>query len=719
MPAEQHSSYDRGFDLGHAEVPPTKSPVLGRTIEHKAPTGAPWKKVLAMAMVVIMVGAAFVMLVPLAKEHANAPADDTPAKMQTGEREVTYTISNIGESCVKDSRDVDGARGRHSSTPGLSEWWESRLINYSDTVAHNAYPYYVAYQSESGFNSYSAAKFPHVPFGTYGFYRYTMDAKNITTVATGSDKDPLYLPILGSGGVGMEGGTVQLNWHFTYLTTADKNSLLAGTHYANTYYGVTKDAMAPIGTVSYANDGWYVEQTGTATFDRPSAAKFLGLENPSTPLYTQFNTSNAAGALNASWWTNYKNDGQDGGPYNVVACYDYDVATGPPNCYFLMVDPSSTADNLVLRIWGYTWGMEALMMRYMDVQGLMHNWIPWPEDYYFNATITTTGANIQSRMSAVYHMVTWKDTDWWGPSLMLEAVHNDYNDMGTGWTSRFYDYIAYKSSWKPTRAQYNPGTNNFGVECGYVVTPALWNLVSGEKLTIQLPTGPHLGYIPYGNTTVDDTFPKFGGGNQEKVDEMNTYAMWGELVLGPGTLPSGLYNYTNYSAATKTLTINGPTNFAGNMNPHSGYGTLYETGVPKLMFDVAKVSTYAMTFPGGAPTVPGAYTLRVTAKNITGATVTDWNGTVNFVVTGPATLPVGQYTHTFIPTDNGVWETTLTITGMGTITVTSTDSLFTLDVTDSIAVTAIPEFPTLLMPVMIAAAMIVVFIRRRPKKDEE
>jgi len=681
-----------------------------------------------MAMVVIMVGAAFVMLVPLAKEHANAPADDTPAKMQVGEREVTYTISNIGESYVKDSRDVDGARGRHSSTPGLSEWWESRLINYSDTVAHNAYPYYVAYQAESGFNSYSAAKFPHVPFGTYGFYRYTMDAKNITTVATGSDKDPLYLPILGSGGVGMEGGTVQLNWHFTYLTTEDKNSLLAGTHYANTYYGVTKAAMVPIGTVSYANDGWYVEQTGTATFDRPSAAKFLGLENPSTPLYTQFNASNTPpaptpsvpnplGPLNASWWTNYKNDGMEGGPYNVFACYDFDVATGPPNCYFLKVDPSSTADNLVLRIWGYTWGMEALMMRYMDVQGLMHNWIPWPEDYYFNATITTTGANIQSRMSAVYHMNTWKDDNWWGPSLMLEAVHNDYSDQGTGWPSRFFEYIAYASDWKPTRAQYGPGTNNFGVECGYIVTPALWNLVSGEKLTVQLPTGPHLGYIPYGNTTVSDTFPKFGGGNQAKVDEMNTHSMWGELVLGPGTLPSGLYNYTNYSAATKTLTINGPTNFAGNMNPHSGYETLYETGVPKLMFDIAKVSNYDMEIVGGMPTTPGAYTLRVTAKNVTGYTVADWNGTVNLGVTGLATLD--DSSHVFDPSEAGIWQTTLTITGMGTITVTTTDSLFTLDVTDSITITAVPEFPTLLMPVMIAAAMIVVFIRRRPKKDEE
>ena len=678
-----------------------------------------------------MVASAFVMLASVAKAPASTPADDMPARTLAGEREVSFTISNIGESYLKDSRDVDGARGLHSATPGLSEWWWSRLINYSDTVAHDSYPYYVAYQPESSNNNYN--KVTHLPYGTYGFYRLAIEARNLTTVATGPGKDPLYIPILGSGGIGMDGGTVKLKWHFTYLTTNDKDRMVAGTHYANTYYGVVASVLAPFDSPQYPNDGWYVEQTGTAEFDRLAAAKFLGLENPVTSLIDQFNTANtptvpgAQGPLNQSWWENYLSDGRNAGPggnppagaYNIFACYDYDINSGPSRNYFLKVDPDlSTPSKLVLRIWGCVWGTEYLMLRYLDVQGLQPNFIASPEDWYFNATITTTGADIESRMSAVYHMTTWKDTNWWGPAYMLEAQHVDYNDLGDGWTSRFFDYMAYSTSWRPTRAQYEPGTNNFGVEAAYVTTPTLWNLASNERLVVKLPTGPHMGYIPY-TGTVDDAFPKFGGGNLAKIAEMNTHQMWGELVLGPGTLPSGLYNVTNYSAATKTLTINGPTNFAGNMNPHAGYETLYETGVPKLMFDVAKVSTYAMTFPGGTPTAPGAYTLRVTATNITGSTVTDWNGTVNFVVTGPATLPVGQYTHTFIPADNGVWQTTLTITGTALVTVTSTDSLFTLDVTDSIMVTAIPEFPTLLMPVMMAAAMIVVFIRRRPKKNEE
>jgi hypothetical protein len=350
----------------------------------------------------------------------------------------------------------------------------------------------------------------------------------------------------------------------------------------------------------------------------------------------------------------------------------------------------------------------------------MHNFIPWPEDWYFNATITPTGANIDSRMEAVYHMTTWQDTNWWGPAYMLEAAHNDYNDQGAGWVPRFLDYMAYDTPgpgfYGPTRQQYEPGTNNFGAETAYVVTPTLWNLATYEKLIVKLPTGPHVGYVPY-KGTVSDVFPKNGGGNDAKIAEMNTHQMWGELVLGPGTLPAALYGNTYYNATNKILTINGPTTWTGNMNPHAGYTTLYETGVPKLMFDVAKVSNYEMDVVGGMPTGPGVYTLRVTAKNVTGNTVADWNGTVNLIVTGAATL--GAPSHVFAPSEAGIWETTLTITGMGTITVTTTDSLFTLDVTDTIVITSIPEFPTLLMPVMAAAAMIVVFIRRKPKKDEE
>ena len=675
-----------------------RSSILGRDKAARAHSGAPWKKVLAMAIVAIMVVSAFAMLVPLAKKPASAPGGDMPARTQAGVREVNYTISNIGESYLKDSRDVDGARGLHGSTPGLSEWWHNpRKINYSDTIAHDSYPYSVAYQPESANNNYKFIE--HLPYGTYGFYRFAFQAKNLTTVATGPGKDPLYIPLLNnSGGLGADGGTVKLKWHLTYLTTDDKDRMIAGTHYANSYYGVVGSVLAPMDSAQYPNDGWYVELTGTTEFDRLGAAKFLNLSDPSDSLIDQFNAANtpltpgAQGPMNQSWWENWLVDGRDAtppktpaGPYNIFACYDYDINSGPSRNTFLKVDLDlSTPSKLVLRSWACIWGIEYLMLRYLDVQGLMHNFIPSVEDWYFNATITTTGADIESRMQVVYHMTTWKDTNWWGPAYMLEASHVDYNDLGGGWASRFFDYMAIDSS-GPTRQQYEPGSNNFGVEAAYVCTPTLWNLGDREKLVIKLPTGPHMGYIPY-KGTVSDVFPKQGGGNDAKVAEMNTHKMWGELVLSPRTFPSALYNTSYYNPATKTLTILGPTSWPGNMNPHAGFTTLYETGSPNFIFDVVPVSDYVMTLPAGPYETGKTYTLTVTAKNVTGATVSNANGTVNLTASAGVTL--GAISHKWSVSNNGVWTTTVMFTSSGLKSIRAVDMNFSLDVDSTLSVPA-------------------------------
>jgi hypothetical protein len=438
-------------------------------------------------------------------------------------------------------------------------------------------------------------------------------------------------------------------------------------------------------------------------------------------LIDEFNAANARpggpggkGAINVSWAGHYLAEGGPDAIYDIFAAYDYSINSGPL-IYGLMVDPISSPTSLTLRMWGYSWGMEVLMARYLDVQGVWPNFCYiYPDDWYFNVTLSPTGCDFQSRMNSAYLLTTWKDPNWWGPSWMLESEHVDYNDYSAIWISRFMDYQAYSSSWRPLRAQWEPGTNNIGARSAYWSTPALWNLATNERLVVELPSGGYMGYVPY-KGTVSDVFPKNGGGNDLKVAELNTHQMWGELVLGPGTFPADIYDATYYDAATKTLTFEGPTSWGGNMNPEPAYNFLYETGSPMFMLDVAKVSAYELSILGGPPTAPGTYTLVVTAKNVTGQTVTNWNGTVNLAVTGPATL--GPSTHTFVVGDNGVWTTSLTITGPGPIEVSSVDSIFTLDVTFVLPLNIIPEFPSLLVPVMAAASMIVVLIRRRDKKS--
>jgi len=283
----------------------------------------------------------------------SSPEDPvTVEPMALGDRQVTYTISNIGESYKKDSS--LSSMGRHGPQPGLNEWWTMRNIYWGDTISHNAYPYSILWNPNSAYNTYN--KVTRMGFGQYSFYTFSMDAEGLANLATGPNMDPLLLPILGTpGGIAMDGGTVNLDWYMTYLTSSDISSIISGTHYANSYYGVLPSAVYFGGY--YENDGWYVEHQGTMDFDRNAAKKFLGLPG-NDDLREEFAAANVNGVLNASWTNHYLSEGGLGDIYDILAAYDYPL---DPANYFLSVDPESTSDSLKVRMWGYSWGMEYLM----------------------------------------------------------------------------------------------------------------------------------------------------------------------------------------------------------------------------------------------------------------------------------------------------------------------------------------------------------------------
>lgn len=713
MPTAHYSSYDRGFDTGDANVPSASKPALGRETPAGSGRGAPWKKIAAFAVVLVMVATAFAMIVPTMKAPVSAPVEDTPAHAQApGDREVTYTISHVGESYLKDS----SAMGRHSSTPGVSQWWENRRINYGDTVIHNEFPYGIGYNPNAAANSY--IRIFHAGYVMVSFYRLEMNAQNVTTIATGAEQDPKIIPLL-HGGANPDqddGGTVVFNWYLTYLTSADVTAIQAGTHYANTYYGVDPSDVNFGG--AYANDGWYFEHQGTIQFDRAGAHKFLAL--PGTgDLRTEFNTANSAGALNTAFANHYDADGNPGAIYDIYACYDFST---DPVVYILTVDPASTADSLIVRLWGYSWGMDALMMRYMDVTGLENNLNVWPEDWYLNGTITSTGADIQSRMVTFDHITSWKDYSVFTGSWIIDPVHADWTYSDALWVSRYNDYDAYALTYRPGKEMWAPGSNYYGTldthtpnlpaqGVAYWVTPRAWDLVAGEKLVFKLSDQPFWAVTPYKGVAAED----FGkGGSTLKKAEVLANGYWGEMVLGHGP-DASLYSASYYDAATKTLTYTGPMTFADDDNTQ--YPALEQTGSPLTVLSVSKVSNYSMRIVESGPYMVGqTYTLEVTAKNFTGVTVTSWNGTVDLsIVSGDANL--GASSLVYAPSDNGVKTTTIVFNSVGTVVIGSADSGFPLDVFGSITIpTEIPEFPTLLLPVMAAAAMIVVFIRRRDKK---
>jgi len=405
-----------------------------------------------------------------------------------------------------------------------------------------------------------------------------------------------------------------------------------------------------------------------------------------TDLRTEFNAANTGanlGKMNSTLANFWVSDGSNTGFNDTYASYDFPL-DAYPFTVCLSVDPSSTATKLVLRMYTICWGIEMLMNRYLDRVGLVSKQLASPEDFYLNGTVGPTGADIFTRFVSAYSMMAWKDPGFFSPSWMIDVLHMDYtpnnpSNVATGgkWESRYNPYMASKS-FKPTYMTWSPGTLTYGQGVAYFYPPMNWNLATGEKLIVKLPSATKsvLGYTPYIGTGTQDTL------NAGKLAELASNTMWGEIGLGT-VYPASLRSSTYYDHASKTLTITGPTNFARNPNTGVGMGALNATGSPNFQFDVMRVSNYDMSFQEAGPYVTGqTYHVLMTAKNVTGATVTDWNGTVDLTANAGTTL--GASTLYFRPGSNGVVSTTVTFTTAGAKRINATDRNNSLDVTNSI-----------------------------------
>ena len=674
----QFSKNDIASDLGHVDIPPTKS----------VSSGAPWKKLMAFTVVMVMVAAGFVMLAPaLTPKNANAVPSDPQENQASislgGPREVKYTISNMFESYLKQS---DSTHSWQGDTPGLNSWWGARFTTYADVVVRSEFPYVIGYGPYSAEMPPAGVSIPMMKFGLYSQYRTTIVANNLTNIGTGPGKEAAFFPILYSPwttGLGLAGGWMNFSYYLTYCTLADLDAAEAGTGYARTYYGATPSQFNFQG--ANGDDGWYIELQGKTDFNRAAAKKFLGLTG-SASLITQFNDNNTGanlGKMNNTLANFWLSDGSNTGFNDTYCAYDFSLDIYPFPV-FLSVDPTSTASKLVLRMYSIGWGLEYLMNRYLDRVGLMSKLVTSPDDWYLNGTVAPTGADIFTRYVSTYNMMAWKDSAFYSPAWQIDVAHIDYTPntathVGTGgkWLSRYNPYVPTKT-YKPTYMSWSPGTLSYGQGVAYWYPPMNWNLLAGEKLIIKLPAANKgvAGYMPYIGTGTQDTL------TAGKLVELNSHIVWGEIGLG-SMIPASLKSSTYYNHATKTMTITGPTSFA--RNPNAAFPLLNATGSPNFEFDVMRVSNYQMAMQEPGPYVTGTtYHLLMTAKNVSGVTVTDWNGTIDLTATAGTTL--GASTLWFGPGSSGVVSTTVTFTTNGGKTVTATDRNNSLDVVNGIPV---------------------------------
>jgi len=716
VPSVHYSSYDRGFDLGrnvgHSEVSP--SPVLERGFASRPPNAAPWRKFMALAIVGIMVLTGFAVIGQGVLKSAPAPDVDQPetARPLAGNREVKYTmdLSHMSELYLKQ---VNGtSMGRWNGTMGLNTWWQPRQTGYGEWQARSSstdydnipggssYPYALVY------DPYSTRTTPDIDMGNSitTWYRMYVDAKNITEFGTGPGEDPIFTPAFGTQAT--PGGWCNISWYGTYLERWELTAIRAGTHYANSFYGVPT-ASTPRAT---ADDGYWHELQGVMTFDRNAAHRILNL--PTTgDLRTAFTANETT--IEADWFDDWMTEG--GGIYDTYTAYDY---SNDIRWLELKLDvANSTANNIKVRFWSISWGNEALMIRYLEAANVLRYWQGWNDDWYLNISIGPDQGSVQSRSVVGYHMAATKDSTNTLNGWALEAVHMDWcGNAGPnqGYPSPYNDYDPDQTN--VDHVSWAPLTTRYGLPASYIMAPLHWNLTSGEQIVVKLPSASQslLGYDP--ERSLSDTL------GAAKLAEMAANSNWGEVVMGNGYPNSGPSNLKNfYNPSTKTVTLTGPLNFDKNWNP--SFPGLLDTGSPMFVLNVAKVSKYTLSIVGDTPPYDDLlagtpYTLRVTATNGTGSTITSYNGTCTLTSTD-ATATFGEVTHHWVVADNGDYETTVQFNALGTFYVNVTDANFTMDGKASITVNVIawiPEFPTVLVPVM-GAALILFVLRAKRRRS--
>jgi hypothetical protein len=263
-----------------------------------------------------------------------------------------------------------------------------------------------------------------------------------------------------------------------------------------------------------------------------------------------------------------------------------------------------------------SWGSDVYMMRMFDASGLNKYMESYFEDMYFNATIVSDSANIETSYYMEYAIEAWANPTTGAPAWSLQAQHIDY--VGTAstaptWVSKFNPYDPEQHP-EMVMTSYLPGTTRYGQNVDYYVTPMYWPLIAGETLSFKLPTRDFYGYTPYIGTS--DAL------NAGKVTELQGHGVSGAAVLGTCT-PNMLPYYT---PGTKTVLFTGPTTYGRDPSPINP--ALNYSGVPELIIEVSQLTTFNLPLQVGwnLVSVPLVHSYKASTLPglATGDTITTW-----------------------------------------------------------------------------------------------
>lgn len=403
--------------------------------------------------------------------------------------------------------------------------------------------------------------------------------------------------------------------------------------------------------------------------------------------------------------------------------------------------------------------------------------INYMEDTYLNASIRENMGNSSVRGVAVYQMLGWEDeskTVWSGGWEIELGSHTDYipNVIGTQDTypSPFDKYQlpgtgttindVYTGDTTKSRDYRSPGALLFNTNASVCLqTPANKNLTKYEAIVVDLNLLSSAWLVAKGWTA------KYGGGTMAmqgyqsasatlgpaKEAEYSNNMYWGSLVLGQGCHPTNITTF--YNAATKILNYSGGTTgiklgTVFNVDYWGGHvgqtSRSYSRGLPLLQFDVSPVSALQVTVQPGTPNyaVNSNYWVKVTPVNclgkiprLNGTAALFLNSTVKFSSNGVGTTwPGNGSTVSFTTANASLWATVRWTGAKANAYVNATYEMYNYSVGGSAVpspappvlsqaqkgsagplIVLVPEFPTVLIPIVGMMAMFFIFRTRRRK----
>jgi peptide/nickel transport system substrate-binding protein len=325
----------------------------------------------------------------------------------------------------------------------FGEWWEKRWEVYSQAhVLSNSYPYIYEYFHSPNGNKYY-----------YTSARLNITGTNMSEVNMTSW--PEFLPLLGTE----RGGNATIDWYMQYLT--EEELLRYGSGIVN------------------QNDGLIIGLNGTVVLDEQAAKAVLNMSDSDFDAFSLWWISNGSSVQSAymDWIVNEAHDRLD--------------ITNAYRSYFQVfvfdLDAERIGDSIVLHYDTVTWGMEALMMRWLREAFMPSEW--WYEDMNFHASIGPTSSSVlintavENAMFADETILLTNGTKgapcWTWHSMLQDSVPSSFSHPWSEFDA--YEPLSYQV--------HRPGSAYYGTYMSYDYTPGAWDLKSGETLGFTWPSG--------------------------------------------------------------------------------------------------------------------------------------------------------------------------------------------------------------------------------------